>query len=78
MSTGGWSCPHLEGKMCLKVKNHLCVPGMKGCVLRGKVTLLDQEPSSGSHPRGESGEGSSSSLDEERIRHLYNRDKRKS
>lgn len=43
MST--WSCPHQTGDyFCLRVKK-TCEPGMKGCVLRGKVHFAkDEEP----------------------------------
>jgi len=37
----GWDCPHkLEGK-CRLVNDLPCNPGMKGCVLFGRVTFAD-------------------------------------
>lgn len=39
----GWSCPHQTGDYyCQRVKTD-CVPGMKGCVLRGKVRFAVEE-----------------------------------
>ena len=39
----GWSCPHQTGNyFCQRVKRE-CVPGMKGCVLRGKVRFAKDE-----------------------------------
>lgn len=38
----GWSCPHdLEG-ICQRVQGALCDPGMRGCVLHGKVVFADE------------------------------------
>lgn len=35
----GWSCPHQTGDyQCKRVKT-TCHPGMKGCILRGKVVF---------------------------------------
>jgi hypothetical protein len=39
----GWSCPHQTGNyFCQRVKRE-CEPGMKGCVLRGKVRFANEE-----------------------------------
>lgn len=37
----GWSCPHELKETCLKVDGAWCRPGMKGCILQGKVTFRD-------------------------------------
>ena len=37
----GWSCPHELNEVCLKVDGAWCRPGMKGCILQGKVTFHD-------------------------------------
>lgn len=37
----GWGCPHEVGNKCTLIKNLPCDPGMKGCVLHGKVTFAD-------------------------------------
>ncbi len=44
--TGGenvssWSCPHEVNGLCKKVAGAYCRPGMKGCVLVGKVQFQD-------------------------------------
>ncbi len=36
-----WSCPNEERGLCNKVARAYCRPGMKGCVLVGKVTFQD-------------------------------------
>jgi hypothetical protein len=38
-----WSCPHELDGICKKVAGAYCRPGMKGCVLAGKVTFPDGE-----------------------------------
>lgn len=44
----GWSCPHQTGDyFCQRVRRD-CVPGMKGCVLRGKVRFAKDEESDSS------------------------------
>jgi hypothetical protein len=38
-----WSCPHdLEG-ICQRVLGAVCAPGMRGCVLEGKVRFARDE-----------------------------------
>jgi len=32
-----WGCPHEVDGKCLKIKGIRCDPGMKGCVLSGRV-----------------------------------------
>jgi hypothetical protein len=36
-----WSCPHQVNEVCRKVKGAYCRPGMRGCILVGKVTFQD-------------------------------------
>ena len=36
-----WSCPHQVNDFCRKVNGAYCRPGMRGCVLFGKVTFQD-------------------------------------
>jgi hypothetical protein len=40
--SGGWGCPHEVDGICGRVRGALCEPGMRGCVLYGKVTFPDQ------------------------------------
>jgi len=37
----GWDCPHKEDNKCRLVKGLPCDPGMKGCVLFGRVTFAN-------------------------------------
>lgn len=32
-----WSCPHDLDGVCQRVQGAICEPGMRGCVLEGKV-----------------------------------------
>ncbi len=36
-----WNCPHEVNGTCAKVAGAYCRPGMKGCILVGKVTFQD-------------------------------------
>ena len=36
-----WSCPHQVDDRCRKVGGAFCRPGMRGCVLVGRVTFQD-------------------------------------
>ncbi len=36
-----WSCPHEVDGTCNRVAGAYCRPGMKGCILVGKVTFAD-------------------------------------
>jgi len=36
-----WSCPHEVDGRCDKVDGAFCVPGMRGCILVGKVEFPD-------------------------------------
>lgn len=45
-----WSCPYqTTDYFCQRVKRE-CVPGMKGCVLRGKVRFACEEEEPGEAP----------------------------
>ena len=35
---GGWGCPHEVNGECNRVPGRDCDPGMKGCILFGRVT----------------------------------------
>ena len=41
---GSWGCPHEVDERCQRVNGAYCVPGMKGCVLYGKVEFPDGPP----------------------------------
>lgn len=36
-----WNCRHEVNGICMKVAGAYCRPGMKGCILVGKVTFQD-------------------------------------
>ncbi len=38
-----WSCPHDLNGICQKVAGAVCDPGMRGCVLHGKVRFASAE-----------------------------------
>jgi hypothetical protein len=38
---GSWGCPHEVDGLCRRVNGAYCVPGMRGCVLHGKVVFPD-------------------------------------
>ena len=40
MLMSGWSCRYQSGEECLKV-GAVCKPGMRGCVLIGRVVFAD-------------------------------------
>lgn len=42
--SGSWSCPHEIDGVCQRVNGAICEPGMRGCVLDGKVTFPDGRP----------------------------------
>lgn len=42
---GGWGCPHEVDGKCNRVPGRDCDPGMKGCVLFGRVTSSDPQKS---------------------------------
>jgi len=37
----GWGCRHEVNGVCQRVDGALCRPGMRGCILVGKVTFAD-------------------------------------
>ena len=37
----GWSCQYDMNGICDRVDSATCRPGMKGCILHGKVTFHD-------------------------------------
>lgn len=37
----GWSCPHETDGLCERVHGAYCRPGMRGCVLAGRVEFPD-------------------------------------
>jgi hypothetical protein len=41
----GWGCRHQSQEQCLKI-GVPCHPGMRGCVLCGRVTFIEQTPAS--------------------------------
>lgn len=38
-----WSCPHDIDGVCQRVAGAACDPGMRGCVLHGKVVFAKDE-----------------------------------
>ena len=48
----GWSCQYEVNDICLKVDGAICRPGMKGCILQGKVTFHDGQVPSPEWPAG--------------------------
>lgn len=40
--SGAWGCPHEFEGLCQRVNGAYCKPGMRGCVLDGKVELADE------------------------------------
>ena len=36
-----WSCPHEADGICQRVNGAYCRPGMRGCILCGKVVFED-------------------------------------
>jgi len=42
--SGGWGCRHEVDGLCQRVNGAICEPGMRGCVLDGKVTFPDGRP----------------------------------
>jgi hypothetical protein len=38
-----WSCPHDVDGICQRVRGAVCAPGMRGCVLEGKVKFARDE-----------------------------------
>jgi hypothetical protein len=38
-----WSCPHDLDGVCQRVQGAKCDPGMRGCVLHGKVVFAEDQ-----------------------------------
>lgn len=38
-----WGCPHDANGVCQKVPGAVCAPGMRGCVLEGRVKFSDPQ-----------------------------------
>lgn len=38
-----WSCPHDLNGICQRVQGAVCDPGMRGCVLHGKVRFANED-----------------------------------
>ncbi|MCL2658310.1 MAG: hypothetical protein FWD62_13035 [Betaproteobacteria bacterium] len=38
-----WSCPHDLNNVCQRVQGARCDPGMRGCVLEGRVRFAREE-----------------------------------
>ncbi|KAF7599394.1 MAG: hypothetical protein CGU29_07820 [Candidatus Dactylopiibacterium carminicum] len=41
--SGAWSCSHDVEGICQHVRGARCAPGMRGCVLEGKVRFANPE-----------------------------------
>lgn len=40
--SGAWGCPHDLNGICQKVLGAVCAPGMRGCVMEGKVRFANE------------------------------------
>ena len=62
-----WSCAHDEAGICRKVAGACCRPGMRGCVLVGKVQFPDGVVPAPVWPEGQgpAGRAPAGPLDEE-------------
>lgn len=38
-----WSCPHDIDNICQRVQGAHCDPGMRGCILEGRVRFMREE-----------------------------------
>ena len=41
--SAAWSCPHDLDGVCQQVRGARCSPGMRGCVLEGKVRFANPD-----------------------------------
>ena len=57
---GGWGCPHEVDGQCRRVPGRECDPGMKGCVLHGKVAFSKDSKNSPRIRRRQTGRGQGS------------------
>ncbi len=53
-----WSCPHDLDGVCQKVAGARCDPGMRGCVLHGKVRFANEAANQVRKPRKADAPGS--------------------
>ena len=53
-----WGCPHEIDGLCDKLKGAYCRPGMRGCVLAGKVEFPDGKIPAPVWPAGHAPSGS--------------------
>lgn len=60
-----WSCPHEVNGICNKVAGAYCRPGMKGCILVGKVQFEDGLVPGPRWPPGRGPAGRRSAADDE-------------
>jgi hypothetical protein len=63
LTLSSWSCRYEADGLCRKVDGAFCRPGMKGCVLVGKVTFQDGVVPSPVWPSAEAGGATSSPRD---------------
>lgn len=56
---GGWGCPHEVNEFCKRLKGP-CRPGLRGCILYGKVTLREPEAADQGETKPKGSHGSSS------------------
>lgn len=49
---GGWSCPHEIDGVCQRINRNPCDPGMKGCVLSGRVVFSNPAKNRPVRPAG--------------------------
>lgn len=55
--SGSWGCPHEVDGLCERLKGAICDPGMRGCVLAGKVEFTDGREHAPRWPAKGDGEG---------------------
>lgn len=57
-----WSCPHDLDGVCQRVSGAVCDPGMRGCVLEGRVVFANREGEPPRKPRKAPGEKSQAAV----------------
>jgi hypothetical protein len=63
-----WSCPHDLNGVCQKVADAVCDPGMRGCVLHGKVRFASEAKQDARKPvKAESADKPSPSAPKRRL-----------
>jgi len=60
---GSFGCPHEVDELCRRVNGACCVPGMKGCILYGKVEFPDGQERLPSWPGGKRARGRGTSTE---------------